>query len=224
MVLDHLRDLYMKAVEDKRDEVKVAVADTLLRHPDVFSKNDEDLRRTSLVEHSINTGDSIPLRQPPLKVPLAFEGEEKKVIDTMQKQGIIQKSTSPWASPIVLVKKKNGKLRPCIDYRRLNAVTTADAFPIPRVQDCLNTVSGSLFFSTFDITSGYHQVPVRKEDIPKTAFITKYGLYEFKTMPMGLSTASATIQRLMELVLQGLNWRTCIIYMYLDDIVVWEHT
>lgn len=80
-------------------------------------------------------------------------------------------------------------------------------------------MSGSLFFSTFDITSGYHQSPVRKEDIPKTAFITKYGLYEFKTMPMGLSTASATIQRLMELVLQGLNWRTCIIYMYLDGVV-----
>lgn len=140
----------------------------------------------------------------------------------MQKQGIIQKSTSPWASPIVLVKKKNGKLRPCIDYRRLSAVTTADAFPLPRVQDCLNTVRGSLFFSTFDITSGYHQVPVRKEDIPKTAFITKYGLYEFKTMPMGLSTASATFQRLMELVLQGLNWRTCIIY--LDDIVVYGNT
>lgn len=131
MVPDHLRDLYMKAVEDKRDEVKVAVADTLLRHPDVFSKNDEDLRRTSLVEHSINTGDSRPLRQPPRKVPPAFEGEEKTVIDTMQKQGIIEKSTSPWASPIVLVKKKNGKLRPCIDYRRLNAVTTADAFPLP---------------------------------------------------------------------------------------------
>lgn len=221
MVPDYLRDLYMKAVEDKEDEVKIAVAETLLRHSDVFSKNDEDLGRTSLVEHSINTGDSRPLRQPPRKVPLAFEGEEKKVIDTMQKQGIIQKSTSPWASPIVLVRKKNGKLRPCIDYRRLNAVTTADAFSLPRVQDCLNTVRGSVFFSTFDITSGYHQVPVRKEDIPKTAF-TKYGLYEFKTMPMGLSTASATFQRLMELVLQGLNWRTCIIY--LDDIVVYGNS
>lgn len=101
-------------------------------------------------------------------------------------------------------------------------MTTPDAFPLPRVQDCLDAVRGAKYFSTFDITSGYHQVPVRKEDVPKTAFITKYGLYEFKTMPMGLSTASATFQRLMELILQGLNWNTCIIY--LDDIVVYGKT
>lgn len=91
-------------------------------------------------------------------------------------------------------------------------------YNLPRVQDCLDTVRGSIYFSTFDLTSGYHQVPVKEEDIPKTAFITKYGLYEFTTMPMGLSTACATFQRLMELILQGLNWQTCIIY--LDDIVV----
>lgn len=86
------------------------------------------------------------------------------------------------------------------------------------MQDCLDTVRGSIYFSTFDLTSGYHQVPVKEEDIPKTAFITKYGLYEFTTMPMGLSTACATFQRLMELILQDLNWQTRIIY--LDDIVV----
>ena len=218
----HLEDLYNRAVENKDSGVKSALAETLVRHSEVFSKHDEDLGKTGLVEHTINTGNSRPLRQPPRRVPLAFEGEEKKVIETMQKQGIIQKSTSPWASPIVLVRKKNGKVRPCIDYRRLNAVTTPDAFPLPRVQDCLDAVRGSVYFSTFHITSGYHQVPVKKTDIPKTAFITKFGLYEFKTMPMGLNTASATFQRLMELILQGLNWSNCIIY--LDDIVVYGTT
>ncbi|KAK3085975.1 hypothetical protein FSP39_011528 [Pinctada imbricata] len=218
----HLKDLYDRATEGKNCKMKAALAKLLEKHADVFSENELDLGRTNVVEHSINTGNSRPLRQPPRKVPLAFEGEEKKAIDTMMKQSIIQKSTSPWASPIVLVKKKNGKVRPCIDYRRLNAVTTPDAFPLPRVQDCLDTVRGSVYFSTFDITSGYHQVPVKKEDVPKTAFVTKYGLYEFKTMPMGLSTASATFQRLMELVLQGLNWTTCIIY--LDDIVCFATT
>ena len=215
----HVNELYEKATHGKSIDEKRALAEMLNKYEHVFSKNDEDLGLTKLVEHTINTGDSRPLRQPPRRVPLAFAEKEKEVVDLMQKQGIIQKSTSPWASPIVLVKKKNGKIRPCVDYRRLNAVTTQDAFPLPTVQDCLLAVRGSIYFSTFDITSGYHQVPVKQDDIPKTAFITKYGLFEFKTMPMGLCTASATFQRLMELVLQGLNWQTCIIY--LDDIVVY---
>lgn len=154
--------------------MKAVFAERLRHHSDVFSK-DEDLGRTNLMEHNINSGDSRPLRQPLHKVPMAFKGEDRKVIEMMQKQGIIKKSTS--ASPIVLVKMKNGKVRPCIDHRRLNIVTIPDAFPFPRVQDCLDAVIGSIYFSTFDITSGYHQVQVRKEDMPKTAFITKYMAY-----------------------------------------------
>lgn len=143
----YLKDLYLKAVRDRDLTVKAAVIETLRQHSDVFSKDDQDLGRTNLVEHNINSGDSRPRRQaqPPCKVPLAFESEERKVIETMQKQGIIQKSTPPWASPIVLIKKKNGKVRPCIDYRRLNAVTIPNAFPLPRVQDCLDAVRGSIY-------------------------------------------------------------------------------
>lgn len=93
---------------------------------------------------------------------MAYANEERNVIQQMEAQGIIRKSSSPWASPIVLVKKKNGKTRCCIDYRRLNAVTQQDAFPLPRIQDFLDTVRGSIFSPTFDLTSGYHQVPVRR--------------------------------------------------------------
>ena len=118
----------------------------------------------------------------------------------------------------MLVRKKNGQVRPCVDYRRLNAVTVKDAFPLPRVQDCLDAVAGAESFSTLDLTSGYHQIPVRGEDIPKTAFVTKYGFFEYKTMPMGLTGAPGTFQRLVELVLQGLQWQTCLIYI--DDIIV----
>jgi hypothetical protein len=110
---------------------------------------------------------------------LALADEEKLTIEQMERQGIIRKSLSPWASPIVLVRNKNGKVRPCIDYRRLNSVTENDAFPLPIIQDCLDAVSGSTLFTTVDMTSGYHQVPVKESDIPKTAFVTKYGLYEF---------------------------------------------
>ena len=130
---------------------------------------------------------------------------------------MIRKSNSPWASPIVLVRKKNGKVRPCIDYRRLNNVTVKDAFPLSRTQDCLDAAAGACYFSTMDMTSGYYQVPVNPDDIPKTAFTTKFGLYEFTTMPMGLIFVGATFQRVMELALQGLQWKTCLIY--LDDVV-----
>ena len=118
--------------------------------------------------------------------------------------------------------EENGKVRPCIDYRRLNSVTENDAFPLPRIQDCLDAVSGSTLFTTVHMTSGYHQVPVKESDIPKTAFVTKYGLYEFTKMPMGFKSAPMTFQRVMELALQGLQWQSCLIY--LDDVVIFSKT
>ena len=149
-----------------------------------------------------------------------FGDEDHKALEKLQTQGVIQPSTSPWASPILLVKKKDGSTRPCVDYRRLNAVTHNDAYPVPRAQDCLDSMMGSGMFSTMDILSAYNQVPVAEEDIPKTAFSTKYGLFEFTTMPFGLMTAPATYQWLMELALSGLQWSLCLIY--LDDVIVFS--
>ena len=140
----------------------------------------------------------------------------------MESQGIIRKSTSPWGSPLCLVMKKNGKIRPCIDFRRVNAVTENDAFPLPRIQDCLDAMSESTLFTMVDMTSGYHQVPVKESDIPKTAFVTKYGLFEFLRMPMGLKSSAQTFQRVMELALQGLQWSICLIY--LDDVIIYSKT
>ena len=122
--------------------------------------------------------------------------------------------------------KESGGVRTCIDYRRLNELTEADNFPLPRIEDCLDTVAGCKVFSTLDLTSGYHQIPLRKEDIPKTAFISKHVLFEFVTMPMGLKTAGETFQRVMELALKGLQWTSCMLYV--DDCVIpasddWEN-
>ena len=194
----------------------------LQAHSDTFSKDEFDIGMTTLTEHVIDVGSQRLIKQPPRRVPTAFADEEEKVVKQLEEQGIIRASTSPWASPIVLVRKKSGKIRPCVDYRRLNAVTIKDAFPLPRITDCLDAVADATMFSCFDVTSGYHQIPVKESDVPKTAFCTKYGLYEYTSMPMGLTNSPATFQRFMELALRGLQWHTCLIY--LDDIVVFGKT
>ena len=136
----------------------------------------------------------------------------------MQEKDVIQQSSSPWASPIVLVKKKDGTTRFCVDYRKLNNVTRKDAYPLPRIDSTLDTLSRSQWFSTLDLVSGYWQVEIDEKDQPKTAFCTTEGLYEFKVMPFGLCNAPATFQRLMDLVLAGLQWSHCLVYI--DDVII----
>ena len=213
-----MHSMYQQAIDGKIANEKSQIHHLLDQFKSSFSCDENDLGLTNLTEHHIDTGNSHPLRQPPRRVPHALGHEEKTAIEQMLVQGVIVESSSPWASPIVLVKKKNGKIRPCVDYRRLNNVTQKDAYPLPRIQDCLDSFAGATSFSTLDLTSGYHQIPMCKDDAAKTAFVTKYGLFEFKTMPFGLCSAPATFQRVMELALRGLQWTTCLIY--LDDVIV----
>jgi hypothetical protein len=141
-----------------------------------------------------------------------------QMVDKMKNEGIIEDSSSPWSSPVVLVTKKDGSTRFCVDYRRLNDVTKKDSYPLPRIDDTLSTLAGSQWFSTLDLKSGYWQVGVHPEDKEKTAFSTGSGLYQFDVMPFGLCNAPATFERLMEFVLRGLTWKTCLVY--LDDVMV----
>jgi hypothetical protein len=120
----------------------------------------------------------------------------------MLQAGIIRESSSPWAFPVVVVKKKNGKLRFCVDYRKLNEVTIKDSYPLPRVDELIDTIGAAKWFTTMDLASGYWQVEVKEKDRPKTAFVTRYGLYEFNVMPFGLTNAPATFQRVMDQVLK----------------------
>ena len=140
--------------------------------------------------------------------------------EEMLQNGVIQPSSSPWASPIVLVKKKDGKQRFCIDFRKLNKVTIRDVYPIPRIDDCLTALGGNQWFSTFDMHAGFWQIEMAAEDKPKTAFIVEGGLYEFKVMPFGLTNATATFQRYMDMVLAGLKWTSLLVY--LDDVCVFS--
>jgi len=140
----------------------------------------------------------------------------------MLRQGVVEPASSPWASNIVLAKKKDGTLRCCIDYRQVNEVTRKDAYPLPRTDACLDAMSGSKLFSTFDLRSGFHQVSMDPNDADKTAFVTRRGMFRFRTMPFGLCNAVATFQRLMDLVLAGLNLDIRLVYF--DDIIVFSAT
>ena len=188
----------------------------------VFSTGEMDLGRTGVVQHEIDTGDARPFRQPLRRHPPAHQAAIQEHVSSMLKQGVIEPAQSPWASNIVLVRKKDGSLRCCVDYRQLNKVTRKDAYPLPRTDTCLDAMSGAKWFSTFDLRSSYHQVEVRPEDADKTAFICRDGLYRFVTMPFGLCDAPATFQRLMDMILSGLNFDICLVY--LDDIIVFSNT
>ena len=140
----------------------------------------------------------------------------------MLEQDLIVPSKSPWSSPITLVKKKDSSYRFCVDYRKLNEVTCKDSFPLPRIDDSLDALGGNKYFSVMDLSSGYWQLGVHPHDQDKTAFVTADGLYNFKVMPYGLCNSGATFERLMELILTGLHWSTCLIYV--DDIICFSKT
>ena len=191
------------------------------RYLDVFAESDSDVGVTDLAFHEIDTGEVRPLRQPVRRIPYgemraAVEHEVEKLVNA----DIARASTSPWASPVVMVRKKDGGWRMCVDYRRLNSVTKFDSFPLPRLDEALDAFAGATVFSSLDLAMAYHQVPVKSSDVEKTAFVTHVGLYEMSKMPFGLCNAPSTYQRLMAGVLRGLIGRICL--AYLDDVIVFS--
>lgn len=214
----HLTDLFERTSEGMSSTQKKQIASLLGKYGDIFSKSENDLGRTGIIKHKISVGDSRPIKQAMRRVPVHLQDEVDRQINQMLEHDIIQPSASPWASAIVLVKKKDGSRRFCIDYRRLNDLTIKDAYLLPRIDESLDQLAGFKWFSCLDLSAGYWQVEVEPEDKPKTAFITRRGLFEFNVMPFGLCNAPATFERIMELVLSGLHWQICLIY--LDDIIV----
>ena len=194
----------------------------VLRAHDVFAVDDDERGEVKDVQHGIDPGGSTPIRQAPRRVPFAVRPQLAKLVEDMLHGGVIQESCSPWASPVVLVRKKDGSLRFCVDYRRLNAVTRKDVFPLPRIDDLLDQLSGKKDFSTLDAKSGYWQIPVEARSIAKTAFVTMSGLFEFRVMPFGLCNAPATFQRLMQRVLAGLGGEEPFCSVHIDDVIVFS--
>jgi len=218
---DFLDDLYSRASSDLDEQQKAKVRGLLIKHSRAFAESKTDIGRTDIIKHQINTGTALPIKQALRRQPLAKRQAIHAEIQRMKQQDLIEPSSSPWASPVVLVKKKDGSWRFCIDYRKLNDVTIKDSYPLPRIDDSLDALrggSGRRWFSTMDLASGYWQVAMDAQSADRTAFVSAEGLFQFKVMPFGLTNAPATFERLMETILAGLHWKTCLIY--LDDIIV----
>ncbi|GBM68120.1 Transposon Ty3-I Gag-Pol polyprotein [Araneus ventricosus] len=194
----------------------------LVEFIDVFDLENKPVKVSSKVKHRINTADSQPVKQKPYRVSFEERRLIQEEVDKMLKLDIIEHSESPWSSPVVLVKKKNGTWRFCVDYRRLNKITKKDVYPLPRIDDALDSLSGASLFSTMDLKSGYWQIEVDERDREKTAFITPDGVYQFKVMPFGLCNAPATFERMMDSLLKGMKWKHCL--CYLDDVIVYAAT
>ncbi|UYV63976.1 hypothetical protein LAZ67_2006231, partial [Cordylochernes scorpioides] len=208
-------------IDDSLDDFQKEKLRNLLRnYRDIFDFRKKEASKTDNVKHRISTGDHLPTKQRPYRVAPAERQIIQEEVNKMEEIGIIQPSASPWASPVVLVRKKDGSWRFCVDYRRLNKITKKDVYPLPRIDDTLDCLQGARFYSSMDLQSGYWQIDVEESDREKTAFITPDGLYEFKVMPFGLCNAPATFERMMDGLLKGLRWTICL--CYLDDIVVFS--
>jgi len=172
--------------------------------------------------HSIPLINTAPIKLRPYKISLEQSKALKNEIHKLMEKGLIVPSHSPWAFPVLLVKKKTGDWRMCVDYRRLNEITIKDAYALPFIDELLESVHGAKFFSALDLFHGYHQIPMDPKDIEKTAFTTKFGNYNFLVMPFGLTNAPASFQREMNRILMPLIGKC--LFVYMDDILVYSPT
>ena len=219
----HLQDLVEQTCQDLYSSQRHRLAEVLSEYSDIFPVPGAPLTgHTDAVEHDINTGDRPPIHCAPRRMSPQKMKKEEECVAEMLTGGQIEASDSPWSSPVVLVTKKDGGTRFCVDYRQLNDATTKDAYPLPRIDDTLDMLAGKKWFSTLDLASGYWQVSLSLEARVKMAFATHSGLFQFRVMPFGLCNAPATFERLMNRVLQGLQWSRCLVY--LDDIISFGST
>ncbi|CAM4982494.1 unnamed protein product [Rotaria socialis] len=172
------------------------------------------------LKNAIDTGTHRPVHTPPYRKSNKDQETLRKETDKLMGSGIIEHSTSPWSSPVVLVKKKDGTTRFCVDYRRLNQITTKDAFPLPRIDDIYDQLTTATYFTKFDFKAGYFQVPLDKSDRPKTAFSTRDGHFQFKVLPQGLTNGPPTFQRIVNQILGPNRWKH--VLAYIDDIIIYS--
>ena len=197
---------------------KSRLAHLLVEYQDIFSKHSLDCGEVQGYTHRIRLTDERPFRLPYRRVPPAHYQKLRQVLTDMEEKGIIRKSCSEYASPLVMVWKKDGGLRICTDYRWLNARTLKDAHPLPHQSDCLAALGGNCLFSTMDLTSGFFNIPMQEDDKKYTAFTTPLGLHEYNRMPQGLCNSPASFMRMMTGIFGDMNFSKLL--CYLDDLLV----
>ena len=194
---DYLEDIAGGSHTSLGDTGRQSLRDLLHRYEHVFPAPGEPVTgRSKSVQHEIVTQDGRPVCCRPRRLVPAGLRKEQECVKDMLTGGQIEPSDSPWASPVVLVTKKDGSTRFCVDYRRLNSLTVKDAYPLPRIDDSLRLLRNQQWFFTMDLASGYWQVAMSPEAKRKAAFVTNEGLFQFRVMPFGLCNAPATFKRL----------------------------
>lgn len=191
----------------------------LLEYCDIFSKGEFDIGHTTTIKHRIKLSDDTPFKQRHRFIPPSMYQEVKDHLRQLVECGVIETSSSPFASPVVLVRKKNGALRFCVDYRQLNLKTVKDSYALPRIEEMIDHLKGCRYFSSLDMRAGYYQVEVEEQDKEKTAFtVGPLGFYQFTKLPFGLCNSPATFQRLMERAFAEIHMKEC--FSFLDDVIV----
>uniref|UniRef100_A0A2N9I829 Reverse transcriptase domain-containing protein n=1 Tax=Fagus sylvatica TaxID=28930 RepID=A0A2N9I829_FAGSY len=209
------------ALKSEETTLKTEDISVVKEFPDVFSEDLPGLPPEREVEFTIDLVPGIgPISKAPYRMAPAELKELKEQLQDLLDQGFIRPSASPWGAPVLFVKKKDGSMRLCIDYRELNKVTIRNKYPLPRIDDLFDQLRGSEVFSKIDLRSGYHQLRVKEEDIPKTAFRTRYGHYEFLVMPFGLTNAPAVFMDLMNRVFH--EYLDSFVIVFIDDILVYS--
>ena len=221
---EYLKDVFERGRIHLTDQESQKLRSFLSEYQDVFSKNDEDIGCTDYIEHSIDTGDAKPIKVPPRRLGQEQRKAADELISGLLRRKLIEPSNSAWAAPIVMVKKKDGSFRLCLDYRvTVNKVSKLDGYPIPRIDSSLDCLANAKFYCSTDLSSGYWQVPMAPDSKEKTAFCHQNGpsggLYHWNVLPFGLNTAPGTFQRLMDSMLADLMYVSLLIY--LDDILIY---
>ena len=219
---NHIDSLLCNLPAELTSEQKDRAEQLIRSYAHVFSRSEYDIGRTSIIPHRIDTGENSPhfeqlRRHPTTQLPVIDEH-----VSHMLEHDVIEQAASPWCSNVVMVRKQDGTMRLCVDYRKLNCLTTKDKFPLPKIDTCLDTLNGCEFFSTCDLRWGYWQTEIDERDRDKTAFVTRKGQWRFKVLSFGLANAPSQFARIMELVMSGLTYDICLVY--LDDILVFSKT
>ncbi|GJS37011.1 putative reverse transcriptase domain-containing protein [Tanacetum coccineum] len=210
-----------KEAKDKSEEKRLEDVPIVRDFPEVFPEDLPGIPPTRQVEFQIDlVPGAAPVARAPYRLAPSKMKELAEQLQELSDKGFIRPSSSPWGAPVLFVKKKDGSFRMCIDYRELNKLTVKNRYPLPRIDDLFDQLQGSSVYSKIDLRSGYHQLRVREEDIPKTAFRTRYGHYEFQVMPFGLTNAPAVFMDLMNRVCKP--YLDKFVIVFIDDILIYS--